>query len=344
MNLVGKNILFLSASFFGYEEAIVKRLHELGANVDFYNERPSDSILTKGLIRVANQLYQNKIKKYYQHILEETKDKNYDFFLLIKGETIPFFFLEKFKELYPQTIKIFYSYDAVKEYPKFTKLYSYFDKNFTFEPKDSKECELHFRPLFFLNYYENYTKNKSAKYHVVFIGSAHTDRYLIGEKVKEICNENNLKTFFYYYAPSKIAFILKKIFDKNLKKFDIKSLSFKKLQHSEIETFYSQSRVVLDINKPFQDGLSMRIFESLASGNKLLTTNQDIKNYPFYDAENIFILNRENLEIDADFINSNFKEILPEILKMMTLESWIECLFIENQDDFWQKFHPIFSK
>jgi hypothetical protein len=347
MNLIGKSILFLSANFFGYEVAIVKRLLELGAEVDFFNERPSDSILSKGIIRVANQLYQNKIKNYYQNILESTKDKNYDFFLLIKGETIPFFFLEKFKEFHPQTVKIFYSYDAVTEYSKFLNLYSYFDKNFTFEPKDAKQYQLHFRPLFFLNYYKNTNKNISKKYDLVFIGSAHTDRYLIGEKIKKICFEKNLKTFYYYYyyyAPSKIAFILKKIFDKNLKKFNIKTLSLKKLKHSEIESFYSQSRAVLDINKPFQEGLSMRTFESLASGNKLLTTNQDIKNYPFYDAENILILNRKNLEIDADLFKLNFKEIAPEILKMMSLDSWLECLFIENQDNYWKKFHPGFTK
>lgn len=344
MNFAGKKIVFLSASFFGYEKAILKRLQELCANVDFYNERPSDSILTKGIIRVANQLYQNKINNYYQHILEETKNKNYDFFLLIKGETIPFFFLEKFKEFHPKTEMIFYSYDSVKEYPKFLKLYSYFDKNFTFEPKDAKAFQLHFRPLFFLNNYQNFAEKNPKKYDLVFIGSAHTDRYLVGEKVKEICRKRNLKFYFYYYAPSKIVFVLKKIFDKNLKKFDVNSLSFKKLQHSEINTFYNESLAVLDINKPFQEGVSMRTFESLAAGNKLVSTNPDLINYPFFSPENILIINRNNLEIDSDFFKSDFKEVPKEHFQMMALDSWLECLFVENQDDYWKKFHSIFSQ
>lgn len=342
MNLKGKKILFLSAHFFGYEKAITNRLRELGAEVDFYNERPSDSIVSKGIIRVNKNFYFKKIKSYYQTILEETKDRNYDFFLLIKGETIPFFFLEKFKQHHSSAVRIFYSYDSVKEYPKFLKLYSHFNKNFTFEPSDAQEYDLHFRPLFFIDDYLKIKRNPPLKYDLVFIGSAHTDRYLIGEQIKEICQNKNLKSYFYYYAPGKVAFLLKKIFDQNLQKFHIKKLSFKKLSHAEISKIYDQSRAVLDLNKPFQHGLTMRTFETLASGKKLLTTNSDIKNYPFYHHENIQILDRKNLNVDANFFTSDFKSLEKDALEMMTLDSWIECIFNKNQDTYWKKYHSAF--
>ena len=335
MNFNGKKIIFISAHFFGYEKAIVKRLRELGAEVDFYNERPSDSLLSKGLIRVKSDLFQKKIKQYYQTILRETADKNYDFLLLIKGESVPYFFLEQFKEENPSAIKIFYSYDAATEYPKFIDLYSYFDRNFTFEPRDAQKYQLHFRPLFFLNDYTISTPISEPKFDIVFIGTAHTDRYLIGEEVRELSEKLNLKPFFYYYAPGKVAFVLKKIFDKNLKQFDMKKLSFKKLKHAEIAEIYNDSFSVLDINKPFQNGLTMRTFEALASGKKLLTTNSDIKNYPFYDSENIQILNRKNLEINPSFFKTPFKNIDENLVNKMSLDSWIECLFFQNQDDYW---------
>ena len=85
MNLNGKKILFLSPHFFGYEKAIVTRLKELGAEVDFFNERPSNSVFSRGIIRVKSSLYQAKINKYYKNILNQIKGKNYDFLLLIKG-------------------------------------------------------------------------------------------------------------------------------------------------------------------------------------------------------------------------------------------------------------------
>lgn len=335
MNFNKKKILFLSANFFGYEIAIENRLRELGAEVDFFNERPSDSVLTKGMIRVRSQLYQKKINRYYEKIWKQIAGLQYDYLLLIKGESIPLSFLEKFAAANPQTQKIFYSYDAVKEYPKFQKLYPFFNLNFTFEPCDAKEYHLHFRPLFFLNDYGFTGEAGKPKYDIVFIGTAHTDRYLIGEKIKELSDMLNLKTFFYYYAPGKVAFVLKKIFDKHLMSFDMKRLSFKKLKHSEIAALYADSFAVLDINKPFQNGLTMRTFEALASGKKILTTNSDIQNYPFYLTENIQILNRNHLEIDKEFFNTPFRKIDEGLLEKMSLDSWLHCVFFQHQDEYW---------
>ena len=42
--LQSKKILLFSVSFFNYEKIIAERLKELGADVDFYDERPSNSI------------------------------------------------------------------------------------------------------------------------------------------------------------------------------------------------------------------------------------------------------------------------------------------------------------
>lgn len=335
MTLHGKKILFLTANFFNYEVAIIKRLKELGAEVDFFNERPSDSVFTKGIIRVKSSLYETKIRSYYQKILHKINNKNYDFFLLIKGETIPHFFLEEFAEKNPNATKIFYSYDAADEYPKFLKLYPYFDKNFTFEPKDAVKFNLHFRPLFFIDEYRNSPKKSKKEFHLIFIGSAHTDRYIIGEKVREKCNSYHLKTYFYYFAPGKTAFFLKKIFDKTLRKFDIKKLSFNKLSHQEIIGKYQKSFSVLDINKPFQNGLTMRTFEALASGRKLITTNSDIQKYVFYNPQNVLIIDRSNIQIPKSFFETEFQSIPEKTLEMMSLDSWLHCLFFENQDDFW---------
>lgn len=335
MNFAEKKILFLSPNFFGYEKAIKKRLEELGGKVDFYNERPSDSLLSKGIIRVKSSLYQTKINQYYRKILANTTSENYDFLLLIKGESIPIFFLEKFRKINPTAIMIFYSYDAVSECPKSEKLYSYFDRNFTFEPSDSLNYNLHFRPLFYLDEYKKSHVCDALKYSISFIGSAHTDRYLVGEKILEEANRFNLKSFFYYYAPGKMAFKMKKIFDKNLKKFNTNKLSFKKLSHNEIRNIYENSFAVLDVNKPFQNGLTMRTFEALASGKKLITTNSDIRNYPFYSEDNIHIIDRENITLNLEFFEKPFQKLDAALLDKMNLDSWIECLFFKDQDEYW---------
>lgn len=335
MSFQGKRILFISPSFFNYEEAIKNRLLEQGAVVDYFDERPSNSIWTKGIIRVNPKLYKKQIEKYYQAIQEKIKDTKYDYFLLIKGESIPFTFLDFFKTCHPNTQRIFYMYDTVEEYPRFKELIPHFNKSITFERSDAKAYSLLFRPLFYLKDYQKTQDSTSPIYDVVFIGTAHSDRYSIGEKLNEICSNMGLKTYLYYYSPSKLAYYFLRLFDKNLKKFDIKKLSFKKLSHIEISEVYQNSFSVLDINKPFQFGLSMRTFEALASGKKILTTNQEIKHYPIYDPQNIWIMDRDKIELHPDFFKTEFKQLDSKALYKMSMDSWLEDVILKEKIDYW---------
>ncbi|GAA5095976.1 hypothetical protein GCM10023210_29290 [Chryseobacterium ginsengisoli] len=338
ISLKDKKILFLSVSFFKYEKAIAKRLSEIGAEVDFYDERPSNSNLSKGIIRLNKGFYHLKINNYYNHILDEIKGKKYDYFFLIKGEAIPTFFLEKIKENNPEMEMIYYNFDPLTEYPNLISNLKYFDKKFTFEYNDSVKFNIGFRPLFYLDEYKDLKQNSHPDYDIVFIGSAHTDRYIVGENIRTIADKLNLKSYFYYYAMGRIAFRLKKIIDKNLKQFDINKVSFDKLNHQQIIDFYKKTKSVLDINKPFQNGLTIRTFEVLASGRKLITTNSDIKNYPFYCPNNILVIDRENIQVDPDFFNTDFKEMDKDVLYKMSLDSFIECIFDHDQDDYWNSF------
>jgi len=335
MKLKEKNILFISASFFNYEKAVISRMQEMGATVDFFDERPSNSALTKGIIRVYPKLIQKKIGDWYDSILRHTDKKKYDYFLLIKGESIPFTFLEEFKKRHPETRTVFYSYDTVKEYPRMLKLFPYFDRKFSFEPADVLKYGFRLRPLFYLNDYLKTNQKNDFKYDLVFVGSAHTDRYRIGEEVRSILDSQKKKSCFYYYSPGKLFFYLKRIFDKNMKSFDVSKLSFEKLSHQQIAEIYEESFSVLDINKPFQFGISMRTFETLASGRKLMTTNPEIRFYPFYNPNNVLIIDREKVEIPNQFFESDFEQTDSEFKHRLSVDNWIESLFLNENDDCW---------
>lgn len=335
MDFREKTILFVSASFFGYERAIIARLKQLGASVDYFDERPSNSVVIKGIIRVNRKFHQRTIAEYYRKISRQITSKNYDYFLLIKGESVPLEFLKEFIRNHPDTERIFYTYDAVAEYPRFQQLFPYFHRNITFEPSDARQYGLEFRPLFFIDEYRLLQKKQPQDLDIVFVGSAHTDRFLIGEKAKKQARHLSLKTFFYYYSPSKFAFRMKQIFDKSFKYFDVKSISFNKLSHEEILDLYSRAKAVLDINKPFQFGLTMRTFEVLASQTKLITTNPEIIKYPFYHADNVLIISRTSPEFPKSFFTVPFARMDEGILSKMTLDSWLEAVFSANQKEFW---------
>ena len=103
-----KNILYIGPKFFGYEIEIQKTLEELGANVDFYDDRPKNDFLTKVLIRLnLKKFIKSKIDKYYQYIYTEIKNKNYDYIFVVAPEALDYEKLQEIKKIQKNSIKHF---------------------------------------------------------------------------------------------------------------------------------------------------------------------------------------------------------------------------------------------
>jgi hypothetical protein len=333
-----KSILVLSVKFFNYENLIRDALITLGAKVDLFDERPSNSFYSKAIIRLKRDLYQRNIDKHYQNIISVIKNKKYDYFLLIKGEVVPVFFLEYLKSINPGIKLIYYTYDSFQNNPNGLSILPFFDKKFTFDREDSITYNLSFRPLFFASEYAtvNEQVNQSFEYDLSFIGTAHSDRYSISQEISIWCEQFGFRMFNFYYSPSKILFNLKKLTDKNFVRFDRNKISFKSLTHKEINSIYKKSRAILDINHPGQNGLTMRSFETLGAGRKLITTNETIKSYPFYNASNIFVIDRQNVKLETDFFRGEFKKIDDDVYFSMSLEGWLMELF-DKESTIWEK-------
>ena len=296
MNLKKKHILFISVKLFSYEKYILNKLIELGCFVTYYDERPKNTILVKVLIRIKRNLYQYKINKYYNKILKEISFINFDYFFLIKGEVIPFFFLNQIKKNNPGIITIFYTFDSFVNNPNAVKILPFFDKKFTFDNLDSINYNLKLRPLFFINNYKIITENKYKKVvDILFIGTAHSDRLTIANKIRIFCNNSKLVYHEYLYYHNKLIFLFLRIFDKSLQSFRLDRISFKPLSHNDIVSLYSISNSILDINHPDQNGLTMRVFEALGAKKKIITTNHNIRLYPFYNSNNIYVIDRMRL-------------------------------------------------
>jgi hypothetical protein len=330
-----KKILYISIKTFNYELEIASKLRELGANVDYFDERPSNSVLTKGIIRLKRSFFQKKINTYYKSILKKIESEKYDFFFLVKGEVIPSFFLAKLKLLQKDCSFIYYTWDSFENNPNALSILHFFDKKLTFDPLDAESFKLEFRPLFYIDKYKKMKNIKKSKYKMLFLGTAHSDRYRISNDVVNWCKKHDFSTFTYYYMQSKLVYFLKSKFDSSFKDFNYKKLNFKSLSIDEIIKYYENSSIILDINHPKQRGLTMRTFEALGAGKKIITTNNEIKKYSFYNPNNIFVIDRENIELEKAFFESNFNPINEEMLSEMSIIGWIKSVFIQNDSNYW---------
>ncbi|WP_179471965.1 lipopolysaccharide biosynthesis protein [Chryseobacterium sp. H1D6B] len=309
----------------------------MGAKVDLFDERPSNSFFSKAIIRIKKEMYAVKINQYFKGIIEKIKDIKYDYFLLIKGEATPKFFLDFLKSNNPDIQFIFYTYDSFKNNSNGLDILSYFDHQFTFDSQDALQYKMSFRPLFFAQDYGDLNgKNNKFQNDLAFIGTAHSDRYSISEKAKSWCSQHHLKMFTFYFSPSKLLFKYKRLADKEFKNFDYKNISFRSLSHNEIVNIYNNTKVILDINHPGQNGLTMRTFETLGAGRKLITTNPKVKHYPFYDAQNIYVIERGAIKFEEDFFKSDFKEINSDIRESMSLKGWVNEVFGISSITHWE--------
>ncbi|PVH25603.1 CgeB family protein [Sphingobacterium corticibacter] len=336
--LNNKSILILSVKFFNYENLIKEELTQMGAYVDIYDERPSNSFLSKVVIRLKKDLYRTSIKRYYEKLMEKLQFKSYDYFLLIKGEAIPSFFIDFLRENNENIKMIYYTYDSFKNNKNGLNNLHLFDSSYTFDRKDAISYGINFRPLFFAGDYASlYRERDDLKYTVAFIGTAHSDRYSISERVRQWCESNGKNMFAFYFSPSELLFYINRLIKKSFRGFRIRHISFHSLSHLEIKEIYRRSVAILDINHPDQDGLTMRTFETLGAGRKLITTNPNIKKYPFYNTQNVMIIDREQVDFDPAFFETEFLNFEPQLYAAMSLRGWLEEVFDLRKSNYWEK-------
>lgn len=334
--LSGKNIIFFSVQTFNLEREIKTKLEKLGANVFYYDERPSNSNFTKGIIRLKRSFYQAKIDNYYKAILENTKNTKFDFLFVNRGEVIPAFFLIKFRQIHPECEFIFYTWDSFTNHTHPTTILNYFDRRLTFDPEDATKYNINFRPLFYLDAFRDMSSEKIEN-DILFLGTAHSDRYRISVEIMNWALGCKLTMFCYYYMHGRLVYLYKRLFDKTFKQFDYRRLSFTSLNLQDIIAFYKKSNVVLDINHPNQKGLTMRTFEAIGARKKIITTNKEIIKFPFYSPNNIKIIDRDNILLDEDFFKSEYQPIDSKLYNRLSLEGWLYNIFIDSEYDFWDR-------
>lgn len=330
MQLKNKRILYISPKFFSYENKIKQELEDLGAIVDFFDDRPANDFMTKVFIRLKlKSLIKKKIDEYYENIYSYILDKKYDFVFVVSPETLSFKELTKIKELQTNAQFILYMWDSFENKNSFNTI-KLFDKIFSFDSRDVQKYTLQFLPLFYSKEYKKKEHLSNYKYDLSFIATAHSDRYKISKQIKNLIAENKLSVYYYFYLPSIIIYFARKLFISKYTYGKLSEFSFSSLSQDKIIDVFDNSKVILDINHPLQFGLTMRTIECIGAEKKLITTNKNIKDYDFYNPNNILIIDRENINIDMSFFENEYESLSMEIYENYSLNSWLKNIFLKN--------------
>lgn len=188
-------------------------------------------------------------------------------------------------------------------------------EKWSFDLVDCKKYNLRYNKTFYFNDY-NYKKSNEI-YDVFFVGRDKGRlEYLL--KLEKEFNDKNIITYFYIATEEKYSI--------NKKKLKRPTLSYE-----EVLDYISKSKAILEILQKGQSGASLRTMEAIFYEKKLITNNKNIINYDFYCKENIFILEKDNIEELPQFLNSSYKKIDEEIIKKYEFENWLKEFERKNE-------------
>ncbi len=330
----GMRVLFIAPKFFGYEQAIKHELELIGCDVDWYDDRPASSSFMKALIRFRPELVSTLSDAYFDRIIANARDYQYDVVFVIKGEAFSAQRIEQLRQSQPLARFLYYSWDSLANFKNSKEKFACFDKVYSFDRRDCQDNQVRHLPLFYVRAYEDLAVHQPVIQQdevidLLFLGSIHSDRYAVVQRIWQSAKRvmPQVKLFAYFFYQSRWVFLLRKIFDAQFRLVPWNDVEWNSLDTSQTLSLVARCKIMIDIHHPRQSGLTMRTIESLGAQKKIITTNPDVVNYDFYCPKNVLVVDRLMPVIPAEFIQSPY--VMPDqsVYAKYSLRCWLNEIF-----------------
>lgn len=176
----------------------------------------------------------------------------------------------------------------------------------SFDPMDCEKYNMNFNHQY---YFKSLIKNgENPEYDVYFCGSDSGRGKVIMDFYKK-CQDLGLKIKFQIYKPE---------YEGVPKELIVSHQSYAKLTQNNLN-----SRSILEIMRQGQIGATIRQMESLYHKRKLITNCASIKNEPFYNSRNIFIVGERADSELYDFIRSDYDDSTDYLIDKYDVKNWL---------------------
>lgn len=342
MSIQGKNILV-----FGNQLGLTLFKHVI-EQLEFGNtltqvERPnkyttdlksSNYSLFRLINKCCNKSFENQ---WVKETNKRLKQFSFDLFIVLGYYQIDKSLIDLVKNNNPRCKCIIYFYDSFCRL-NFSNDIALFDRCFTFDREDAKKYSIDYLP-FFVNRDSCINKYKYDLCHIGAWSPGHLYRVPILMYLAKIADDNNLTHFFYctyqdidtFNWVRKIKFYFNVLINREYRLYLKYYRQFKGcsilhnnyLPYEQVSSIESQSKCIVEINAT-RAGLSPRVINALANGQKIIINSQSIKKELFYNSNNIFVIDSNNKDnIDFSFLDmpvSTFD------YTDLAIENWIQIL------------------
>ncbi|GAP72131.1 hypothetical protein SAMD00024442_25_18 [Candidatus Symbiothrix dinenymphae] len=290
--------------------------------------------------KVRGKIFPTRYKYWEKMIRQPEFNEKYDIFLCINGCSLDKILIEHLKKMNPNIKTILYLWDT-NNYYNFSKYIDLFDKVFTFDRVDAIFLKIRHLPNFWVD--RGADNRQVIEYQLSFIGSLHDDRYWLIKNILKQVEEMQISYYVKLFVPTVIPsffstirrlwyriFLRKKKIEEWNVTFGRYVPSFATNQLTEPQEFnriLEKSLCILDTDRASQSGLTPRLIWALAANKKIITTNKDIINYPFYSPDRILIIDREKPNIPYSFITESVDNTKPlSGIIDLRIDNWLKTM------------------
>lgn len=321
----GQRVLLIAPRFFGYERDIRAEIERRGATVDWLADRPYDTPAMTALTRLRPGWVLPAADRLYARQLEELGQVDYDIVLVVNGQTVSARTLARLRSAYPRARFVLYMWDSIANRAHVRKNLSFYDHVSTFDPQDAEQYGMQLRPLFCGRGFDAPAEPVPMQYHISFVGTAHTDRYAVIDRLRGTLPED-IHAYWYLYLQAPWVLQVSRWTRPGMRHARMDDFQFKPLDKPTLHAVFAGSRAILDIEHPRQIGLTMRTFEALGAGKKLITTNAQARNYDFFSDSNVCVIDRHAPVVPAAFLRTPFAPMPEAVRRRYTIEGWLDEL------------------
>ena len=258
---------------------------------------------------------EENFKNFCKKSLKNLSQKKFDYCLIIRGDLIPEFVINHARSISNKMVD--FQLDGLSVSSKILDYQKYFDRIFVFDPEDVKkypEAALHFLPNC---YFGEPDFSIPSEIDLLYIGQYLDERNVQLKNLHQYLEEHQLS------YTSHTSLYRGRCFE---------PLHPKVLQHKTSTSyegnldFVKKSKIIIDFKRKEHNGLSLRFFEAMQYGKKIITDNVSVKNYEFYHPNNIFVTDFVHLDGILEFIQKPYHPLPETLIEQYRFKNWIKVI------------------
>lgn len=330
----GKKVLLAMPFYYGYEHEIENALKKIGFKVrSYFFMRYQKKFFP---ILKPKEKYIQKIKK---GILKISVQEIFDYLIVINSSYIDDDIIHSLRENNNKIKSIIYLWDPIEnlKWENFDRYISNYDYRYSFDHRDCLEYSklgIKHRPNFYHPYIDQIKSISNPFYDIASIMSAQPERIRVINDLNKYYPK--LKKYFYIYFASlksvPVYFINHNVIIKP------NQIKLKRLGIIDSLNILENSKCILDIVYYNQYGFPFRTLDTIGFQRKLITTNEDIILYEFYDPDNIFVIQSGNTDKITDFLLRPYKQIKDSIRLKYSIDFWVKALLSNESINYLKSF------